>query len=39
MLLKAVVPIAIVLAVIITLGPLGAQNNTSIAKTSKQSVE
>ena len=35
MLPKVVVPVVIVLVVIITLGPLGAQDNTSIAKTSK----
>ena len=39
MLLKAVVPIAIVLAETTTLGLLGTQGNTSIAETSKQSVE
>ena len=35
MLLKAAVLIVMVLAVIITLGLLGTQNNTNIAKTSK----
>ena len=35
MLLKAAVLAAIVLAVIITLGPSSTQSNTSIAKTSK----
>ena len=35
MLLKAVVPVVMVLAEIITLGLLGTQGNTSIAKTSK----
>ena len=39
MLLKAAVPVAMVLAVIITSGPLGVQDNTSIAKTSKQLVK
>ena len=39
MLLKAVVPVVIVLAVIITLGPSGTQGNTNMAKTSKQLVE
>ena len=39
MLLKAAVFTAIVLAVITTSGPLGTQNNTSIAKTSKQLVK
>ena len=39
MLLKAVVPAVTVLVAIITLGPLGAQDNTSIAKTSKQLVK
>ena len=39
MLLKAAVSTATVPAVIITLGLLGTQNNTSIAKTSKQLVE
>ena len=39
MLLKAAVPAATVLAVIITLGLLGTQGNTSIAKTSKQLVK
>ena len=37
--LKAAVPAAAVLAVIMTLGLLGTQNNTSIAKTSKQLIE
>ena len=37
--LKAVVPTAIVLAKITTLGLLGTQSNINIAKTSKQSVE
>ena len=36
---KAAVPAAIVLAKTITLGPLGMQGDTSIAKTSKQLVE
>ena len=36
---KAVVPAVTVPAAIITLELLGIQNNTSIAKTSKQSVE
>ena len=35
MLLKAVVPTATVPAVITTLGPLGTQGNTNMAKTSK----
>ena len=35
MLLKAAVPVVIELAAIITLGLLGTQDNTSIAKTSK----
>ena len=35
MLLKAAVPAVIVLVKIITLGLLGTQNNTSIAKTSE----
>ena len=35
MLLKAAVPAAIVPAAIITLGLLGTQGNTSMAKTSK----
>ena len=39
MLLKAAVPIVTVLVEIITLGPLGTQGNTNIAKTSKQLVE
>ena len=39
MLLKAVVPAATVLVVIITLKPLGTQSDTSIIKTSKQLVE
>ena len=39
MLLKAAVPAAIVLAAITTLGLLGTQGDTSIAKTSKQLVE
>ena len=39
MLLKAAVPTAMVPAEIITLGLLGTQGNTSIAKTSKQSVK
>ena len=37
--LKAAVPAVIVLAAITTLGLSGTQNNTNIAKTSKQSVE
>ena len=39
MLLKAVVLAVIKLAVITTLGPLGTQSNTNIAKTSKQLVK
>ena len=39
MLLKAVVPVATVPAKIITLGLLGTQGDTSIAKTSKQLIE
>ena len=39
MLLKAAVPTVMELAVIITLGPLGTQSNTNIAKTSKQLVK
>ena len=39
MLLKAAVLAVIVPVVIITLGPLGTQNNISMAKTSQQSVE
>ena len=39
MLLKVVVPTAMVLVEIITSGLLGTQSNTSIAKTSKQLVE
>ena len=35
MLLKAAVLIVIVLVEIITLGPLGTQSNTNIAKTNK----
>ena len=35
MLLKAAIPAAIVLAVIITLEPSGIQSDTNIAKTSK----
>ena len=37
--LKVAVLAAMVLVVITTLGPLGAQDNTNIAKTSKQLVE
>ena len=37
--LKAAVPVAMVPVEIITLGPLGTQSNTSIAKTSQQSVK
>ena len=37
--LKAAVPVVIVLAKITTLGLLGTQNNTNIAKTSKQLVK
>ena len=36
---KVVIPTVTVLVVIITSGPSGVQDNTSIAKTSKQSVE
>ena len=39
MLLKVIVPTATALVKTTTLGPLGTQNNTSIAKTSKQLVE
>ena len=39
MLLKAVVPAVMVLVVTTTLGPLGTQSDTSMAKTSKQLVE
>ena len=39
MLLKAVEPAAMVLAVIITLGLSGTQGNINIIKTSKQLVE
>ena len=39
MLPKAAVPTVTVLAATTTLGLLGIQNNTSIAKTSKQLVE
>ena len=39
MLLKAVVPAVTVPAEIITLGLLGTQGNTNIAKTSKQLVK
>ena len=39
MLLKAAVLTVMELAVITTLGLLGTQSNTNIAKTSKQSVE
>ena len=39
MLPKAAVPAAIVPVVIIALGPLGIQGDTSMAKTSKQLIE
>ena len=39
MLPKAAVPTATELAVIITLGLLGTQDNTSIAETSKQLIK
>ena len=37
--LKAAVPVVIKLVATTTLGPLGTQDNTSIAKTSQQLVE
>ena len=39
MLLKAAVPAVIVPVAITTSGPLGTQDNTNMAKTSKQLVE
>ena len=39
MLLRAVLAVNMLAAIVITLGPLGTQGNTSIAKLNKQSVE
>ena len=39
MLLKAVLAVSALAAIVIILGPLGMQNNTSIVKLSEQSVE